>query len=62
MHDPYVFPDGNSYEKAATFQWLATNAVSPVTREPMSRERGCSNRALKRLIEQLVERKRAALG
>ena len=63
MHDPYVFPDGSSsYEKNAIFQWLATNAVSPVTREPMSCEQGCPNRALKRLIEQFVARKRAERG
>jgi hypothetical protein len=58
MHDPYLFPDGHTYEKGAIYRWLATNGVSPLTSEAMTREQGLVNRALKRLINQWAVAKR----
>lgn len=35
MRDPVIGSDGHTYEETAIRQWIATNPISPVTREPM---------------------------
>ena len=32
MTDPYIFPDGYTYEKSAIEQWLQLHSQSPITR------------------------------
>ena len=51
MVDPYIDPDGNSYEKSAIDNWLSQNTVSPITRNPLSWEQLVPNRVLRTLIE-----------
>lgn len=51
MKDPVLASDGYTYEKEAIQQWLRSNTISPLTREPMRMD-GCRpNRALKDAIE-----------
>lgn len=42
---------GNSYEKVAILEWLLSNPVSPITRNPLSADSLVPNRALKEGIE-----------
>lgn len=51
MKDPYMDPEGNSYEKIAILQWLTRNNSSPITRTPLTAEQLAPNRALKNLIQ-----------
>lgn len=51
MKDPWVDPEGNSYEKAAIFEWLEKNMTSPITRKALKKEQMAPNRALKKIIE-----------
>jgi hypothetical protein len=51
MTDPYVDADGNSYEKDAIFNWVRTNPVSPITRNPLQMHQLVPNRVLKEIIE-----------
>lgn len=50
MIDPVIGPDGMTYERANIEQWLATNSISPMTRDPMPAGSLISNRALKHTI------------
>lgn len=54
MNDPYSDIDGNSYEKAAIFDWVRLHLNSPITRNPMRLDDLVPNRALKTLIEQYL--------
>ncbi|MBA2369473.1 MAG: U-box domain-containing protein [Candidatus Protochlamydia sp.] len=51
MKDPVVDTEGNSYERIAIEQWLEKNLISPLTRQPLSREQLRPNRQLKQTIE-----------
>jgi Mg-chelatase subunit ChlD len=52
MGDPYIDTDGNSYEKSAIMEWLATRQISPITRHPLLPSSLVPNRVLKTLIEE----------
>lgn len=52
MVDPYIDTDGNSYERSAIMEWLATRQVSPITRRPLKPGDLVPNRVLKTLIEE----------
>lgn len=52
MDDPYIDPDGNSYEKAAILDWLASRQISPITRRPLLPNQLVPNRGLKTLIDE----------
>jgi hypothetical protein len=54
MNDPYSDIDGNSYERAAIFDWVRLHLNSPITRNPMGLNDLVPNRALKTLIEQYL--------
>lgn len=51
MKDPYVDSDGNSYDKDCIYQWLASSSISPITRNPLTRQSLVPNRGLRSLIE-----------
>ena len=51
MKDPYVDSDGNSFDKEYIYQWLATSSISPITRNPLTRQSLVPNRGLKSMIE-----------
>lgn len=51
MRDPWMDPEGNSYEKDEIFSWLEKNATSPITRKPLRREELAPNRVLKNIIK-----------
>lgn len=51
MRDPVVMPDGHTYERSAIAMHLASNPISPLTRQPMSMNGAKVNFALKSLIE-----------
>lgn len=51
MVDPYLAPDGHSYEYDAVFQWVSQQHSSPMTRAPMTTDQLRPNRALKEAIE-----------
>jgi hypothetical protein len=51
MRDPVVDREGNCYERQAIEAWLAVNATSPVSRNPLSVADLVPNRALKDMIE-----------
>jgi len=50
MKDPVIAPDGYTYEKEAIEMWLAVHRTSPLTREFMSADNLCPNRALAELL------------
>jgi hypothetical protein len=50
MTDPVIGPDGVTYERANIERWLATNATSPMTRDPMPAGSLIPNMALKHTI------------
>jgi uncharacterized protein YegL len=52
MDDPYIDTDGNSYEKSAIMEWLASRQISPITRRPLQPSSLVPNRVLKTLIEE----------
>eukprot|EP00184_Porphyridium_aerugineum_P006135 CAMPEP_0184699730 /NCGR_PEP_ID=MMETSP0313-20130426/5885_1 /TAXON_ID=2792 /ORGANISM="Porphyridium aerugineum, Strain SAG 1380-2" /LENGTH=871 /DNA_ID=CAMNT_0027158855 /DNA_START=81 /DNA_END=2696 /DNA_ORIENTATION=+ len=52
MDDPFIDPDGNSYEKEAIMNWLDVKRISPITRNPLEPNQLVPNRALKETIEQ----------
>ena len=54
MRDPVVGPDGHTYERQAITAWLATNPVSPMTREPMALHQLKPNYALRASIERYI--------
>jgi hypothetical protein len=51
MTDPVSDPDGNSYERSAINEWLVSQQVSPLTRQPLRADQLVPNRALKEAIE-----------
>ena len=51
MSDPVIGGDGNTYERNAIVQWLRSNPVSPLTRQPMNASSLKPNYALKSAIE-----------
>jgi Mg-chelatase subunit ChlD len=51
MTDPVVGTDGHTYERTAITEWLSTNTVSPLTRQPMSLSNLQTNFALRTAIE-----------
>ncbi|CAM9747123.1 unnamed protein product [Chrysoparadoxa australica] len=52
MRDPVSDAEGNTYERAAIIEWLASHATSPITRSPLSADELVPNRALREAIEQ----------
>lgn len=56
MRDPYIDPEGNSYEKQSIIDWLARNPVSPITRRPMVQAGLIPNRGLRTLIQEFFDR------
>lgn len=51
MKDPWMDPEGNSYEKEKIFEWLEKNSTSPITRNALKKDQLAPNRVLKRLIQ-----------
>jgi len=51
MTDPVTDRDGNTYDRAAIMQWLATNSTSPITRRPMTAADLVPNRIVRELLE-----------
>mmetsp|Transcript_30569 Transcript_30569/g.51649 ORF Transcript_30569/g.51649 Transcript_30569/m.51649 type:complete len:518 (+) Transcript_30569:73-1626(+) len=62
MDDPYIDPDGNSYEKVAISEWLKRSHYSPITRNPMTIENLVPNRGLKDLIDQFKSENSSIAG
>lgn len=56
MRDPYIDPEGNSYEKQKIMDWLSRNPVSPITRRPMVQTGLIPNRSLRTLIQEFLDR------
>jgi Mg-chelatase subunit ChlD len=56
MRDPYIDPDGNSYERQAIMDWLSRNPMSPITRRPMAQAGLIPNRSLRTLIQEFLDR------
>jgi len=56
MRDPYIDPDGNSYERQTIMDWLSRNPMSPITRRPMAQSGLIPNRSLRTLIQQFLDR------
>jgi hypothetical protein len=54
MRDPVIAPDGYTYERSAISQWLSSNAISPMTRIPMTISDLVPNRALQSTIEEYI--------
>jgi TPR repeat protein len=55
MFDPVVAEDGNTYERAEIFKWIASKSISPLNPScPLDASRLMSNRAVKLQVEQLV--------
>lgn len=50
MIDPVCDKEGNSFEKSAIFDWIASHGCSPITRTPMVASDLVPNRALKDMI------------
>lgn len=57
MKDPVLATDGYTYEKEAIQQWLRSNTISPMTREPMRFTDCRPNRALRDAIERWEKEK-----
>ena len=58
MSDPVIAADGSSYERVAIEQWLATGAgTSPKTNEVLRHCELLTNKALKTLIADELERR-----
>lgn len=55
MKEPYILPDGQTYEKEAIREALVLKQVSPLTKAPMKFEDGKVNYALKSLIENFLK-------
>ncbi len=51
MTDPVTDRDGNTYDRSAIMQWLATNSTSPITRRPMTASELVPNRIVRELLE-----------
>lgn len=51
MDDPYIDPDGNSYERNVIMEWLEHNTSSPMTRNPLTMSQLVPNRDLRSAIE-----------
>ncbi len=51
MTDPVTDRDGNTYDRSAIMQWLATNSTSPITRRPMTAADLVPNRIVRELLE-----------
>lgn len=62
MVDPVSDRDGNSYERAAIEQWIASTGVSPLTRQPMSVADLVPNRALCDAIAEYRRNESAAVA
>jgi hypothetical protein len=50
MDDPVVAADGNTYERAAITQWLATHDTSPMTNARMTHKELTPNLAVRSAI------------
>ncbi len=51
MKNPFMDPEGNTYELSAIELWLTTNTTSPITRKPLTRASLIPNRALREAID-----------
>lgn len=51
MTDPVIGPDGQTYERSAIEDWLRTNTISPITRQPMTSTTLIANIALRNTIQ-----------
>jgi hypothetical protein len=62
MDDPYLTPNGRSYEKAALQFWVEHHGTDPLTRAPLTWDQCVPNRALKALIPALINMNAALLA
>lgn len=51
MDDPWIDPEGNSYERKAILKWLCTKSESPLTRKPLWKGMLQPNTKLRNLIQ-----------
>jgi Mg-chelatase subunit ChlD len=51
MTDPVTDRDGNTYDRSAIMQWLATNSTSPITRRSMTAAELVPNRIVRDLLD-----------
>ncbi|CAF1488943.1 unnamed protein product [Rotaria sordida] len=51
FHDPVIAEDGHTYERQAIREWLQTNKISPLTRQPMSINSLRPNYLVKQILE-----------
>jgi len=54
MRDPVIGTDGHTYERSAITAWLSTNAISPITRSPMTVGGLTPNIAVRSQIDRLL--------
>ena len=51
MEEPVICEDGYTYERKAILEYLKQNTVSPITRQPINKNKLIVNRNLKDAIE-----------
>lgn len=56
IKEPVIDREGNTYEKKAILEWLETNNISPLTRNPLTSEDLQPNRAYLEIIELLTQK------
>lgn len=54
MFEPVLDAEGNTYERAALFQWLEQNPTSPISRQPLNQRMVVSNNALRETIHEFM--------
>jgi hypothetical protein len=55
LRDPVIAADGNTYERTAIEKWLAKSQTSPLSGEALDHGMVNPNRALKKIIQDLIE-------
>ena len=55
LRDPVIAADGNTYERVAIEKWLSKTQTSPLSGETLEHVMVSPNRALKKIIQDLIE-------
>src|SRR3989338_4361127 len=53
MNDPFIDPEGHTFERSAITTWLSKSKTSPITRKPLQISQLVPNRALREAIERV---------
>jgi len=56
MRDPVMDHEGNSYERVSVENWLLEHNTSPITRNPLSKDKLAPNRALRDAIDERCQK------